>query len=94
MLEDVLMVLNLFEPTGDLQGALLVKSPGVFPAPRGILSEAFGGATRFLGTPAGPRRVPAHPNAMGCCTSKSAYAVEEPGAYEARRAKMLEAADT
>ncbi|MDA9099027.1 hypothetical protein N9L76_08850 [bacterium] len=30
---------------------------------------------------------------MGCCTSKSAYAVEEPGAYEARRAKMLEAAD-
>ena len=35
----------------------------------------------------------AHPNAMGCCTSKSAYAVEEPGAYEARRAKMLEAAD-
>jgi len=28
---------------------------------------------------------------MGCCISKSQ--VEEPGAYEARRAKILEAAD-
>lgn len=30
---------------------------------------------------------------MGCCGSKGQYAVEEPGAYEARREKMLEAAD-
>jgi len=30
---------------------------------------------------------------MGCCGSKGQYAVEEPGAYEARRERMLEAAN-
>ena len=30
---------------------------------------------------------------MGCCLSSGKYAVEEPGAYEARRQKMLEAAE-
>ena len=39
---------------------------------------------------AGPRGRTA-PYTMGCCISKSQ--VEEPGAYEARRAKILEAAD-
>ena len=30
---------------------------------------------------------------MGCCLSSSKHTVEEPGAYEARRKKMLEAAE-
>jgi len=30
---------------------------------------------------------------MGCCLSSGKYEVEEPGAYEARRQKMLEAAE-
>lgn len=30
---------------------------------------------------------------MGCCLSSSKHTVEEPGAYEARRKKVLEAAE-
>lgn len=64
-----------------LGNSTFVRSPGArtrSPGPRRRASARLGSSRIWV--------------TMGCCSSK-AYAVEEPGAYEARRERMLQAAE-
>lgn len=49
--------------------------------------------TRAGGVSGKARAEPSLAVPMGCCLSSGKYTVEEPGAYEARRQKILEAAE-
>ena len=62
-------------------------------APWNDESEVPKGALTRLARAGSARAEPSLAVPMGCCLSSGKYEVEEPGAYEARRQKMLEAAE-